>query len=147
MDYPLEVCLSGAASRIGKRREDLPWVETTFDEEFKQRILDFPKDQLPQIYDNLKKYEKSKDIIIFKSRKEADDYLRWRIAEMDNDKVYEMRFSKVYPLLVNKALKKGRTQSEVDEVIRWLTGYDQAALEAIRESDMNYAAFSKMPPR
>ena len=146
MDYPLEVCLSGAASRIGKRREDLPWVETTFDEEFKQRILDFPKDQLPQIYDNLKKYEKSKDIIIFKSRKEADDYLRWRIAEMDNDKVYEMRFSKVYPLLVNKALKKGRTQSEVDEVIRWLTGYDQAALEAIRKSDKNYAAFFQNAP-
>ncbi|WRS27145.1 adenylate kinase [Oscillospiraceae bacterium MB08-C2-2] len=76
MDYPLEVCISGAASRIGKRGEDLPWVETTFDEEFKQWILDFSKDQLPQIYDNLKKYEKSKDIMIFKSRKEADDYLK-----------------------------------------------------------------------
>ena len=65
---------------------------------------------------------------------------------MNNDKVYQMHFSKIYPLLVNKALKKGRTQSEVDEVIRWLTGYDQAALDTIRESDMDYAAFFQNAP-
>ncbi|WRS27146.1 DUF2200 domain-containing protein [Oscillospiraceae bacterium MB08-C2-2] len=65
---------------------------------------------------------------------------------MDNDKVYEMRFSKVYPLLVNKAVRKGRTQSEVDEVIRWLTGYNQTALEAIRESDIDYTAFFQNAP-
>ena len=65
---------------------------------------------------------------------------------MHNDKVYQMHFSKIYPLLVNKALKKGRTQSEVDEVIRWLTGYDQAALDTIRESDMDYAAFFQNAP-
>lgn len=76
MDYPLEVCLLGAESRIGKKREDLPWLESKFDEEFKQWITDFSKDQLPQIYELLKKYQESKDIIIFKSRKEADDYLK-----------------------------------------------------------------------
>lgn len=65
---------------------------------------------------------------------------------MNNDKVYQMRVSKVYPLLVNKALKKGRTQSEVDEVIRWLTGYDQAAVEKILESDTDYAAFFQNAP-
>ncbi|WP_312159710.1 DUF2200 domain-containing protein [Oscillibacter sp.] len=65
---------------------------------------------------------------------------------MNSDKVYKMRFAKIYPLLVNKALKKGRTQSEVDEVIRWLTGYDQAALDTIRESDMDYAAFFQNAP-
>ena len=65
---------------------------------------------------------------------------------MNNDKVYQMRVSKVYPLLVNKALKKGRTQSEMDEVIRWLTGYDQAALESILESDTDYAAFFQNAP-
>jgi len=43
LDFPLEVCLLGAKSRIGKKREDLPWVETEFDEEFRQWIMDFPK--------------------------------------------------------------------------------------------------------
>lgn len=66
---------------------------------------------------------------------------------MDNDKVYQMCVSKVYPLLVNKALRKGRTQSEVDEVIRWLTGYDQAALESILDSDTDYAAFFQNAPQ
>lgn len=76
MDYPLETCLSGAESRIGKKREDMPWVESEFDEELKQWIIDFPDKQLPQIYELLNKYRKEKEIIIFKSRKEADDYLR-----------------------------------------------------------------------
>lgn len=40
-----------------------------------------------------------------------------------NDKLYRMEFSKVYPLLVNKAERKGRTRDEVDTVISWLTGY------------------------
>ncbi|MPM19874.1 hypothetical protein SDC9_66301 [bioreactor metagenome] len=65
---------------------------------------------------------------------------------MDREKVYGMRVSKVYPLLVNKALRKGRAQSEVDEVIRWLTGYDQAALEHILHSDIDYAAFFQNAP-
>ena len=75
MDFPLEVCLSGARSRIGTAREDLPWIETTLDEDFKRWILEFPTNQLPQIYELLNKYRDIKDIIIFKSRKEADDYM------------------------------------------------------------------------
>lgn len=75
MDYPLETCLSGAEARIGKKREDLPWFETEFDEEFKKWIIDFSKEQLPQIYELLELYKESKSIIIFKSREEADDYL------------------------------------------------------------------------
>lgn len=75
MDYPLEVCLSGAESRIGQRHEDLPWVETELDAEFKQWIVDFSRVQLPRIYELIDMYKKNKDIIIFKSRKEADDYL------------------------------------------------------------------------
>lgn len=65
---------------------------------------------------------------------------------MNNEKVFAMRFSKIYPLLVNKAVRKGRTQSEVDEVIRWLTGYTQPALESILESDVDYAAFFQNAP-
>lgn len=66
LDYPLDICLSGAKSRIGKKREDMPWVETQFDEEFKQWIMDFPKDQLPQIYDLLEKT--SERMLLFSSQ-------------------------------------------------------------------------------
>lgn len=76
LDYPLEICLEGAASRIGKERVDLPWTEDEFDEEFKQYIIDFSKDNLPVIYELLDKYRDTKKIIIFKSRNEADDYLK-----------------------------------------------------------------------
>ena len=76
LDFPLEVCLSGAKSRIGKKREDLPWIESEFDEEFRQWIIDFPQKQLPEIYDLLKKYQEEKDIVIFRTRKEPDDYLK-----------------------------------------------------------------------
>ncbi len=75
LDYPLEICLEGAASRIGKERVDIPWTEDEFDEEFKQYIIDFSKDNLPVIYELLDKYRDTKKIIIFKSRNEADDYL------------------------------------------------------------------------
>ncbi len=75
MDYPLEVCISGAESRIGKQREDLPWIESEFDEEFKQWIIDFPQNQLPQIYELLSQYRESRNIVIFRSRKEAEEYL------------------------------------------------------------------------
>ena len=75
MDYPLDVCLLGAQSRIGKQREDMPWVEAEFEEEFKQWILDFPKSQLPYLYELLEKYKKEKEIVIFRSREKAEDYL------------------------------------------------------------------------
>ena len=42
---------------------------------------------------------------------------------MENEKVYRMSFAKIYSLLVNKAVKKGRTADEVSAVISWLTGY------------------------
>ena len=43
---------------------------------------------------------------------------------MKNEKVFAMRFSRVYPLLVAKAQRKGRTKEEVDQIICWLTGYN-----------------------
>ena len=75
-DVPLEECLEGATARIGTKREDLPWVEEVFDEEFKQYIIDFPKDQLPIIYDLIDKYKNDKEIIVFESRAEADAWLK-----------------------------------------------------------------------
>ena len=76
LDYPLEVCLSGTASRIGKQREDMPWVEEEFDEEFRQWIIDFPRDQLPFIDKKLEQYRSKREIILFKSRQEAEYYLK-----------------------------------------------------------------------
>ena len=49
---------------------------------------------------------------------------------MAKHRIYLMSFSSVYPAYVAKAEKKGRTRAEVDEIIRWLTGYDQAGLDA-----------------
>ena len=52
-----------------------------------------------------------------------------------------MSFSSVYPAYVAKAEKKGRTRAEVDEIIRWLTGYDQAGLDAQLENQTDVETF------
>ena len=74
LDYPVELCLAGALARVGQKREDMPWVEKEFDAEFRQWIIDFPKDQLPIIYELLNQY-REKNIVVFKTREDADDYL------------------------------------------------------------------------
>ena len=74
-DLPVEVCLEGAVSRLGKGRYDMPWIEKELSLEFKQQIELFPINKLPQIYELLEKY-KEKNVIIFKTRKEMDDYLK-----------------------------------------------------------------------
>ena len=74
LDFPLDLCLEGAASRIGTVRDDMPWVEQEFDPEFRQYILDFPKDQLPQIYELIEKYRDSRRITVFHSREEMDKW-------------------------------------------------------------------------
>ncbi len=75
LDFPPEQCLEGAASRIGKEREDLPWIEREFDPEFRQYILDFQKDQIPRIYELVERYRETRRIVIFRSREEADQWL------------------------------------------------------------------------
>lgn len=60
---------------------------------------------------------------------------------MTNEKVYQMQFSKIYPLLVNKAERKGRTKAEVDEIICWLTGYSREEIEEMAQGDITYEAF------
>ncbi len=65
---------------------------------------------------------------------------------MNNEKVYTMKLSKVYPLLVAKAERKGRTRQEVDEVICWLTGYDVAGLNTQIENDVDYRTFFEQAP-
>jgi len=63
-----------------------------------------------------------------------------------NEKVYQMRFSKIYPLLVNKATRKGRLQAEVNEVISWLTGYSADRITELSESETTYAEFFEQAP-
>lgn len=65
---------------------------------------------------------------------------------MDNNKVFAMKLSKIYPLLVQKAVKKNRTKQEVDEVICWLTGYDEDGLCRQIENDVDYGAFFEQAP-
>ncbi len=66
---------------------------------------------------------------------------------MNNDRVFQMDFGKVYGLLLDKAVRKGRTKAEVDEVICWLTGYSPAQLEAFRSADLRYGDFFRGAPR
>ena len=61
---------------------------------------------------------------------------------MPRQSVFDMKVSKVYPLLVAKAEKKGRTKAEVDEVTSWLTGYDMESANL----DVSYAEFFNNAP-
>ncbi len=61
-------------------------------------------------------------------------------------KIFTMAFSKVYPLYVKKAERKSRTKSEVDQIIRWLTGYTQAGLEKQLKKESDFETFFAEAP-
>ena len=73
-DIPLADRLEGAASRVGKKRPDIPWIEDEFDPDFKKYIDDYDDTQRPVTLALLEKYS-NRNIITFKSREEADLYL------------------------------------------------------------------------
>lgn len=73
-DLPTEVCLDGVRLRIGKKRDDMPWVEESFDPEFEEFIKDFRQSKLPEIYALLDR-SAANSVIIFNTRDEADSYL------------------------------------------------------------------------
>ncbi len=66
---------------------------------------------------------------------------------MEKHRMYTMSFARVYPLYVQKAKKKGRTKAEVDDVIRWLTGYTQKKLEGHLEKKTDFETFFAKAPR
>lgn len=66
---------------------------------------------------------------------------------MTNEKVYNMLFAKVYPLLINKAVKKSRTTEEVYEVTSWLTGYSSEEIQKLAASDITYGDFFRKAPK
>lgn len=61
--------------------------------------------------------------------------------------IYTMSVASVYPHYVTKAEKKGRTKTEVDEIIRWLTGYSQEELEAQLEKQTDFETFFAEAPQ
>jgi len=60
---------------------------------------------------------------------------------MSKHRIFTTSFAKVYPLLVAKAERKGRTQAEVDEIIRWFTGYSQTRLQEQLDRQVDYETF------
>ena len=66
---------------------------------------------------------------------------------MTNNRIYKMSFASVYPLYVTKAEKKGRTKTEVDEIIRWLTGYSQEEFEAQLKKQTDFETFFAEAPQ
>jgi hypothetical protein len=66
---------------------------------------------------------------------------------MDNTKYYRMVFADVYPFYIQKAEKKGRTKAEADEIIFWLTGYDQAALQRHIDNKSDFETFFAQAPQ
>ena len=65
---------------------------------------------------------------------------------MTNEKVFAMSFAKVYPMLIAKAERKGRTREEVLAVTTWLTGYANEQLEELLVSDITYGDFFRNAP-
>ena len=65
---------------------------------------------------------------------------------MAGHRIFSTAFARVYPMYVQKAERKGRTQDEVDQVIRWLTGYDQAGLQAQIDRQADFETFFAQAP-
>ena len=72
-DLPLADCIAGVEARIGTKREDMPWIETEFDPEFREFITHFSETRLPSIYALLEKH-KDKTLTVFHSRAECEAY-------------------------------------------------------------------------
>ncbi len=61
--------------------------------------------------------------------------------EKTTQRIYQMSFARVYPLYIAKVERKGRTKTEVDEIIRWLTGYSDAEVKKHLEQESNFETF------
>ena len=66
---------------------------------------------------------------------------------MTNNRLYAMPLAKVYPLYVAKAERKGRTKAEVDEIITWLTGYEEDGLSAAIDREIDLETFIEEAPK
>ena len=74
LDYPLDVCLDGIKERRGKKRSDMPWIETEEDAEFTRFIINYNTESRPRVIELLEKYS-DKKVYIFRNRAEAEAFL------------------------------------------------------------------------
>jgi hypothetical protein len=65
---------------------------------------------------------------------------------MASQRIYLMPFAKIYPLYVQKAARKNRSQEEVNQIICWLTGYDEAGLQQQIQAEVDLATFFGQAP-
>ena len=65
----------------------------------------------------------------------------------NNSRVYRMSFASVYPYYIAKAEKKGRTKAEVDQIIFWLTGYDEKELQQVIDDKTDFENFFNQAPK
>ena len=65
---------------------------------------------------------------------------------MSEHRIFSMKFCSVYPLYLQKAERKGRTQAEVDQIISWLTGYSKAELTQQLEQGTDFRTFFAQAP-
>lgn len=72
---------------------------------------------------------------------------RSNAATPKKPRIFTMSFKSVYPLYVQKAAKKGRTQSEVDEIITWLTGYNRMQLQRVLDAEIDFETFFAQAPQ
>lgn len=85
LDYPVEVCIDGIKLRKGKTRSDMPWIETEVDEELLEFIRNYNAQSRPKVLELLEQYSE-KDIIVFKSRKESENYIN-KVKQYANNKI------------------------------------------------------------
>jgi hypothetical protein len=79
---------------------------------------------------------------------QSEDHIKSKgEVKMDKPRIFTMPFSSIYPLYIQKAERKGRTKAEVDEIIFWLTGYDEHSLQQQIIKEVNLEAFFKQAPR
>lgn len=107
-DLPVDICLAGAAARIGQPREDLPWVEHELDPEFADYIRRFPTEQRPQLMDLLAARPSACRLVTFRTHAEADAYLaRLRAGDDERTRTAQGAF-----------IPGGRRGGHVDDSVR-----------------------------
>jgi hypothetical protein len=70
-----------------------------------------------------------------------------KMTKTNNERIFKMTVSRVYPMYVKKAEKKGRTKEDVDKVICWLTGYDELGLQAQIDKGIDFETFFAEAPQ
>ncbi|MBC1648136.1 DUF2200 domain-containing protein [Listeria welshimeri] len=66
---------------------------------------------------------------------------------MKKPRIYTMSFASVYPLYIQKVEKKGRTKEEIDEIIFWLTGYNEDSLQQVIDKEIDFETFFEQAPK